>query len=79
MDFYTQNRLQYQIDLLMKENSNEELKDLWPKLKRKIPEFFENCGEIIPALLHGDLWGGNVAETDVEPGTVFILRFYLCY
>ncbi|KAM9597742.1 fructosamine-3-kinase isoform 2-T2 [Trichechus inunguis] len=32
----------------------------------KIPDLF--CGlEIIPALLHGDLWSGNVAEDDMGP------------
>lgn len=32
----------------------------------KIPEMFCNL-EIIPALLHGDLWAGNVAEDDAGP------------
>lgn len=32
----------------------------------KIPDLF--CGlEIVPALLHGDLWSGNVAEDDSGP------------
>lgn len=29
-------------------------------------KFFENI-VIKPSLLHGDLWGGNVGETDAEP------------
>ncbi|KAM7069597.1 fructosamine-3-kinase isoform 7-T7 [Molossus nigricans] len=32
----------------------------------KIPDLFSGL-EIVPALLHGDLWSGNVAEDDVGP------------
>lgn len=35
-------------------------------LQLKIPSLFCDM-EIIPALLHGDLWGGNVAEDDSGP------------
>lgn len=35
-------------------------------LQLKIPEFFKDV-EIVPALLHGDLWGGNVAECAEGP------------
>ncbi|NWI68690.1 KT3K kinase, partial [Todus mexicanus] len=35
-------------------------------LQLKIPSLFCDI-EIIPALLHGDLWGGNVAEDDSGP------------
>lgn len=32
----------------------------------KIPDMFHGL-EIVPALLHGDLWAGNVAENNEEP------------
>ncbi|NXS09026.1 KT3K kinase, partial [Neodrepanis coruscans] len=35
-------------------------------LQLKIPSLFGDV-EIVPALLHGDLWGGNVAEDDSGP------------
>lgn len=35
-------------------------------LQLKIPSLFSDV-EIFPALLHGDLWGGNVAEDDSGP------------
>lgn len=74
-DFYTHNRLKHQVDLLMNEDADRDLGVLWPQLQRKISSFFQNCGEIVPALLHGDLWSGNVAETDTEPGTLFLFIF----
>ena len=52
---------------IAKENDRE-LEDLWTKLAPLIPKFFEGL-TIEPALLHGDLWSGNVAETDSGPGT----------
>lgn len=41
----------------------------------KIPQFFKDV-EIIPALLHGDLWGGNVAECAEGPVIFDPASFY---
>ena len=46
---------------------DREVKDLWPKLQSKIPEFFQDI-QIEPALLHGDLWSGNVGQDSTGPG-----------
>lgn len=41
----------------------------------KIPELFQGL-EIVPALLHGDLWGGNVAENSSGPVIFDPASFY---
>ncbi|XP_022085813.1 ketosamine-3-kinase-like isoform X2 [Acanthaster planci] len=64
--FYTRNRLKHQLDMIERNCRDREARELWPQLERKIPELFEGL-DIKPALLHGDLWGGNVAETSSEP------------
>nr|CRZ23737.1 Bm9442 [Brugia malayi] len=46
---------------------DRELLTLWPRLERKIPEYFKNC-DIYPCLLHGDLWSGNYSFTKDGPG-----------
>ena len=46
---------------------DREVKDLWSKLKAKIPEFFQDI-PIKPSLLHGDLWSGNVGQDSIGPG-----------
>lgn len=46
---------------------DREVKDLWSKLKAKIPEFFQDI-PIEPALLHGDLWSGNIGQDSIGPG-----------
>ena len=48
-----------------------ETKQLWKKLKQKIPEFFVGI-EIRPSLLHGDLWSGNAGQVDGKPGKILI-------
>ncbi|KAF2976963.1 hypothetical protein EK904_009318 [Melospiza melodia maxima] len=54
VSFFARQRIQPQMDLIERSSRDREV---------KIPSFF--CGvEIIPSLLHGDLWGGNVAEDD---------------
>ncbi|CAJ1075191.1 Ketosamine-3-kinase [Xyrichtys novacula] len=59
--FLSRNRLQHQLNLVEKSYGDREARELWAGLQRKIPQFFTDL-EIAPALLHGDLWGGNVAE-----------------
>ncbi|XP_020023730.2 fructosamine-3-kinase isoform X1 [Castor canadensis] len=64
--FFTRHRLQAQLDLIEKDYADREARELWSRLQVKIPDLF--CGlEIVPALLHGDLWSGNVAEDDSGP------------
>lgn len=44
-------------------------------LQLKIPQFFKDV-EVVPALLHGDLWGGNVAECAEGPVIYDPASFY---
>lgn len=61
---------------LVEENySDKEARELWSELSLKLPKFFEDIS-ITPALLHGDLWSGNVAETKDGPGKYIILYIY---
>ncbi|XP_055971421.1 fructosamine-3-kinase isoform X1 [Sorex fumeus] len=64
--FFTRHRLQAQLDLIEKDYADQELRELWARLQVKIPDMFSGL-EIVPALLHGDLWSGNVAEDDEGP------------
>jgi hypothetical protein len=50
---------------------DKEVCDLWPKLKKNMPEFFADL-EVKPSLLHGDLWSGNSGEADNCPGIISI-------
>lgn len=58
--FFSRQRLGHQLDLVEKSHGDRESRELWSKLQLKIPQFFTDV-EIVPALLHGDLWSGNVA------------------
>nr|XP_028572941.1 fructosamine-3-kinase-like [Podarcis muralis] len=64
--FFIRHRLQAQMDLIERDYGDREARELWSRLKPKIPEMFCDL-EIIPALLHGDLWAGNVAEDESGP------------
>lgn len=64
--FYTRQRLEQQVSRIIKEYGNREIIELWSGLQLKIPSFFKDL-EIKPSLLHGDLWFGNVGETQHEP------------
>lgn len=55
------------MDMVEKKCGDREARELWPQLQRQIPHLFEGV-EVVPALLHGDLWGGNVGELETEPG-----------
>ncbi|XP_037665430.1 ketosamine-3-kinase [Choloepus didactylus] len=64
--FFAQQRIQPQMDMVEKASGDREARELWSALQLKIPELFHGL-EIVPALLHGDLWGGNVAEDSSGP------------
>lgn len=66
VEFYAQQRLNHQLQLIEKDYGDREARELWSELQIKLPKFFKDI-EIIPSLLHGDLWGGNVGETENEP------------
>lgn len=49
---------------------DREARDLWSQLLPRLSQLFDGLGEIKPALLHGDLWSGNVAEDKNGPGKI---------
>ncbi|KAJ6655047.1 hypothetical protein lerEdw1_006100 [Lerista edwardsae] len=73
--FFARQRIQPQMDMIEKNSGDKEARELWAKLQLQIPSLFGDM-EIIPALLHGDLWGGNVAEDDSGPVIFDPASFY---
>ncbi|OQV22046.1 Fructosamine-3-kinase [Hypsibius exemplaris] len=68
--FYTNRRLQTQIDRIVREQPDSEMGDHWLRLLPKMPHFFHGL-DIFPSLLHGDLWSGNAAQTAGGDPVVF--------
>ncbi|XP_062846921.1 ketosamine-3-kinase [Trichomycterus rosablanca] len=66
VSFYSQQRLQHQLSLVEQSYGDREVRELWASLQLKIPHLFAGI-EVTPALLHGDLWSGNVAECSDGP------------
>ncbi|XP_043081551.1 ketosamine-3-kinase isoform X2 [Puntigrus tetrazona] len=66
VSFYAQQRLQHQLSLVEQSYGDREARELWARLQLKVPQLFADT-EVVPALLHGDLWGGNVAECSDGP------------
>ncbi|XP_065549933.1 ketosamine-3-kinase-like isoform X2 [Lathamus discolor] len=73
--FFAKQRIQPQMDMIEKNSGDREARELWAQLQLKIPSLFCDV-EIVPALLHGDLWGGNVAEDDSGPVIFDPASFY---
>ncbi|KAM3863580.1 ketosamine-3-kinase [Diretmus argenteus] len=73
--FYSRQRLQHQLNMVEKTYGDREARELWAQLQLKIPELFAGM-EITPALLHGDLWGGNVSECAEGPVIFDPASFY---
>ncbi|XP_064170453.1 ketosamine-3-kinase-like isoform X3 [Anguilla rostrata] len=68
-------RLQHQLGLLEQSCGDREVQELWSQLQLKIPEMFEG-EQVYPALLHGDLWSGNVAQCSDGPVVFDPCSFY---
>eukprot|EP00112_Aurelia_sp_Birch-Aquarium-sp1_P017747 Seg4150.2 transcript_id=Seg4150.2/GoldUCD/mRNA.D3Y31 product=Ketosamine-3-kinase protein_id=Seg4150.2/GoldUCD/D3Y31 len=75
IEFFTRQKLQPQIDMLLKEYQDRELQTLWSELQLIIDKFFKDLS-IKPSLLHGDLWSGNAAETTSGPVIYDPASFY---
>lgn len=67
--FYARHRLDKSIRSLLSDHGDRELSEQWSQLQLKIGKFFSDIkfikeDKIVPALLHGDLWSGNMAQVD---------------
>ncbi|XP_052244124.1 ketosamine-3-kinase-like isoform X2 [Dreissena polymorpha] len=68
-------KLEKQISMVEKNDSERKARELWNKLLPKLSLFFEGL-HITPALVHGDLWGGNASENDKGPVIFDPASFY---
>jgi fructosamine-3-kinase len=77
IEFFARNKLKQQIDLIEKNEGNRELIEMWSELQNKIDKYFTDIkDDIVPALLHGDLWSGNACQTAEEPVIYDSAAFY---
>ena len=65
----------YQLDLAAANGAGEALQDHGRLLMEKLPEFFDGYRPA-PALLHGDLWGGNWGTMLDDEPAIFDPAYY---
>lgn len=75
LDFWRERRLGYQLQLAAQNGYGGELQSLGEKLLIEMPVLFTGR-EIKPSMLHGDLWGGNVAGLNDGTPVIFDPAFY---
>lgn len=73
--FWRDQRLGFQLQLASKNGYGGELQTLGEKVLVEMPELFRGR-EIAPSMLHGDLWGGNVAGLKDGTPVIFDPAFY---
>ncbi|XP_075928919.1 fructosamine-3-kinase-like [Petromyzon marinus] len=73
--FFSRQRLQLQLDMIEKDYGERETRELWSRLQLRLGDFFRDV-EVVPALLHGDLWTGNAAEINEGPVIFDPASFY---
>uniref|UniRef100_S4RIZ6 protein-ribulosamine 3-kinase n=1 Tax=Petromyzon marinus TaxID=7757 RepID=S4RIZ6_PETMA len=73
--FFSRQRLQLQLDMIEKDYGERETHELWSRLQLRLGDFFRDV-EVVPALLHGDLWTGNAAEINEGPVIFDPASFY---
>jgi protein-ribulosamine 3-kinase len=66
LDFYKQERLLFQLSLALKNGIGSKTYTAGLQLAEALPVFFSTYHPKA-SLLHGDLWGGNIAYADGEP------------
>lgn len=68
--FWREKRLGFQLQLAAQKGYSSQLQALGEKLSERLDDFFVNYTPQ-PSLLHGDLWGGNVATTEQNQPVIF--------
>jgi fructosamine-3-kinase len=75
VDFFRSQRLGFQLLLASQNGHGGRLLDLGERLDGVIADFFDGYRPV-PSMLHGDLWGGNVATDDDGQPVIFDPAFY---
>jgi len=75
LEFWREQRLGYQLKLAEKNGYGGELQALGKKLLLDMPALFAGR-QVVPSMLHGDLWGGNVAGLADGTPVIFDPAFY---
>jgi len=75
LDFWREQRLGFQLQLASQNGYGGELQSLGEKLLLEMPKLFSGR-EIKASMLHGDLWGGNVAGLSDATPVIFDPAFY---
>ena len=75
LDFWREQRLGFQLQLAAQNGYGGELQSLGDKLLVDMPVLFVGR-DIAPSMLHGDLWGGNVAGLSDGTPVIFDPAFY---
>jgi len=66
IDFWHEKRLGYQLHLAAQKGYGGHLQQQGERLMENFPALMEH--QVVPSLLHGDLWGGNIAyDSDGNP------------
>lgn len=75
LDFWRQHRLGFQLQLAAKNGYGGELQSLGEKLLMEMSKLFAGR-KITASMLHGDLWGGNVAGLKDGTPVIYDPAFY---
>ncbi|PCI07997.1 MAG: hypothetical protein COB77_03345 [Gammaproteobacteria bacterium] len=75
LEFWCEQRLGRQLELAAKKGYGGELQLLGERLQQETPKLFAGR-DIMPSMLHGDLWGGNVAGTGHGVPVIYDPAFY---
>ncbi|XP_005096663.2 ketosamine-3-kinase [Aplysia californica] len=74
VDFFSR-KLEKQVCLTEDKHNDRDARPVFAMLERVIPKLF-SAVTVEPALLHGDLWRGNIGETDSGPVSFDPICFY---
>ncbi|KAK3774016.1 hypothetical protein RRG08_030098 [Elysia crispata] len=74
VDFFAR-KIEQQLKFVEEKHSDRSARPIWSNLMPNLHKLFQGL-EITPALMHGDLWGGNAAETQDGPVVFDPASFY---